>query len=586
MKVMLYLKPILLLFLGLLLTACKPSSPEEKAGVNSNGILNDTFTLSQSEFDALSADDQFVVANKALSTMYRGLPMDEFFNVPQGLANPEVKYSLFIEDLQRKLNTTLSSAEVKQAKALTFGQNDDVNTISVDESIPAMFISSDSESHPHQVTMAKAQSYPISKNQFTHWMSYFLANTIMFSPAREMESTDAQDIGRVLSYLELSIAADTPIRDTIRGWLNNLSRWRVSRSAENHALEMFELYLGIFNDTEEEQQNTINGGKACSAWLLTDNNADYQLKKDPFVEEGIESVKVFDNYISSCAELYDLVAGHPLVIPRVTEVIVNYFLDGSTAEAKQLLIQNIVNTGPVTFQDIFLPIIFSEEFLLNSERPKTFEENAFGFLHSMHWTPRSNSGNLDDRILDVMLDSTSNNNNMAVHNMGWAAMDSKIGRTPFLPMDSLSFATYHKAIRESVLLNNRAFDGRVHPKSKDYTEAAEPSEPPFTIKDGAFYIAGTENLKPELDGISVNDFIDLVFLSALGRRATSEETEGFKQEGTTRDYLRFYDEVLELRRSGGGDDEIYEYWVDDFAEIMLDYITRLPEFYYYRSVEG
>jgi hypothetical protein len=582
-----YLKNMLLLVLSLTLIACtQPESPEESAGVNNTGVLGLDFTLNQDEFDALSADNQFVVANKVLSTMYRGLPMDEFFDVSQGLTNPQVKDTSFINDLQRNLATRLTGAELQQARVLTFGQDDDATTVSVDESIPAMFISSDSDNHPHQVTMAKAQSYPISKNQLTHWMSYFLANTIMFSPAREMESTDEQDIGRVLSYLELSIAADTPIRDTIRGWLNNLSRWRVSRSAENHALEMFELYLGIFNDTEEEQQNTINGGKACSAWLLTDNDADYQLKKDPFVEEGVESVKVFDNFISSCAELYDLVSGHPLIIPRVTEVIVNYFLDGSTTEAKQSLIQNIVNTGPVTFQDIFLPIMFSKEFLLNSERPKTFEENTFGFLHSMHWTPRSNSGNLDDRILDVMLDSSSNNDSMAVHNMGWAAMDAKIGRTPFLPMDSLSFATYHKGVRESVLLNNRAFDGRVHPKRTDYTEAAEPREPPFTIRNGAFYIAGTENLKPELEGIGVNDFIDLVFLSALGRRATDEETEGFIAEGTARDYLRIYDDVLELRRSGGGDDEIYEYWVDDFAEVMLDYISRLPEFYYYRSVEG
>ncbi|MFT6260137.1 MAG: hypothetical protein ACJASH_000689, partial [Bermanella sp.] len=325
-----------------------------------------------------------------------------------------------------------------------------------------------------------------------------------------------------------------------------------------------------------------------SAWLLTDNGDDYQLKKDPYIDEGIESVKVFDNFISTCAELYDLVAGHPLVIPRVTEVIVNYFLDGSTSQAKQALIQNIVNTGPVTFQDIFLPIIFSEEFLLNSVRPKTFEENMFGFLHSMSWSPRAGSGETDRFMMNRMLNSGrfDSGADIGVHRMGWASMESKIGRTPFLPMDSLSFATYHKAIRESVLLNNRAFDGRNHPERTDFTEAAEPSEPPFTIENGAFYIAGTENLKPELDGISVHDFIDLVFLSALGRRATSEETEGFKQEGTTRDYLRFYDEVLELRRSGGGDDEIYEYWVDDFAEIMLDYISRLPEFYYYRSVEG
>ena len=173
--------------------------------------------------------------------------------------------------------------------------------------------------------------------------------------------------------------------------------------------------------------------------------------------------------------------------------------------------------------------------------------------------------------------------------MGWAAMDYKIGRTPFLPMDVLSFANYHKGMRESVLLNTRAFDGRNYPKTTDYTEAATPREPPIGIINGAFYIAGTENLKPELDNITVDDFIDLVFLTAAGRRASADEKAALIEEGQVRDYLREYEingeQVLSLRRGNGGNDELYEYWTDDYAQIMLDYLSRLPEFYYYRAVQ-
>ncbi len=222
--------------------------------------------------------------------------------------------------------------------------------------------------------------------------------------------------------------------------------------------------------------------------------------------------------------------------------------------------------------------------MLHNERPKTFEENTFGFLGSMHYTPRSRSGNLTTDVLDRLLDSTRRSTAISVDNMGWAAMDYKIGRLPFLPMDVLSFATYHKGIRESVLMNNRAFDGRSHPKAETYTEADTPREPPIEIHDGAFYLAGTENLKPELENLSVPEFIDFVFLTALGRRANDAETTAFIAEGERRDYLRVYDDVLSLRRAGGGNDEIYEYWADDYAEIMLDYISRLPEFYYYKSV--
>lgn len=568
----------------LVLNGCKPASPEEKAG-GGNLALTTGYTLNQSDFNVLSADEQFMVANKALSTMYRGLPLDQFFDLTQGLESPSVQYDNFISSTQVSLQTPLSQLERRNLDARILGLDDDVDTVEND-SIQGRFNTFDND-QPHQIYMARMQTYPLSKDQFVTWMSYFLANTIMFSPAREMDSTNSQDIVRVLGYLDGSLNADKPIRDVVRGWLHNLSRWRVSRSPENHALEMFELYLGIFNDTPEEIQNTINGGKACGSWYLTDNNADYQLLIDLTKPEGTKSYEVFGKFVTNCEDLYDVVAGHPRLIPRVIEVIVNYFMDGSSSSVKQNLIQSIVNSNPVTFNDVFLGVMFSKSFLLTSERVKTFEENALGFLNSMYWNPRANSGELGRGAIDSLLDSDrfDSGADIGVHRMGWAAMNYKIGRTPFLPMDVLSFATYHKAIRQEVLMNQRAYDGRSFPKETDFTEADEPRPAPFPIYAGAFYIEGTENLKPELDSLTAEEFIDFVFLTAMGRRATDVEVAAFIAEGdqTNRHYLTTDDDgVVQLRRSGGGVDELYEYWADDFAEIMLDYISRLPEFYYYR----
>lgn len=588
------------LALCLALSACSPTSPEDKAGNKEGSPLSYSFTLSQEEFDALSEDDQFMVANKVLSTMYRGIPMDEFFDLTQGLENPVVQYTDFINKTQIALQTPLTDDEKLALEKDIFGVSDDPSTEDVDESIPARFNSFDTR-YPEQLFMARNQTYPLSETQMIQWMSFFLANTIMFSPAREMDSTNTQDIDRVLAYLEGALSDGLTMRETVKGWLHNLTRWRVSRSPENHALEMFELYLGVFNDTPEEQQNTINGGKACSEWYLTDGDADYQLLKDNTQFGSSEPVKVFDQYIYDCDDLYDVVAGHPLLIPRMVEVISNYFLDGMDGADKQDVINDIVATGPETFQDVFMAVMFSKGFLLESERPKAFEENAFNFLHAMHWTPRAGSGALNSTVLDRLYD-IGRNDNISVENMGWAAMDYKIGRTPYLPMDVLSFASYHKGIRESVLLNNRAFDGRNHPQASTYTEAETPREPPFEIFNGGFYVAGTENLKPELENLSAEEFIDFIFLTALGRRADDVEMQAFLTEGgadikdesgtvidDNRDYLREYEDengelVLTLRRSGGGDDDLYEYWADDFAEIILDYISRLPEFYYYKSV--
>jgi hypothetical protein len=564
------------------LQACSPASPEEKAGDRAGSPLSYDFTLSQQEFDALSPDDQFMVANKVLSTMYRGIPADEFFDLTQGLENPVVQYSNFINRTQVALQNQLEPAEVVALNQDIFGVEDKSETADIDESIPARFTNIDNN-EPHQIFMARAHTYPISQNQFVQWMSFFLANTIMFSPAREMDSTNTQDIDRVLGYLEGALSDGRSMREIVRGWLHNLTRWRVSRSPENHALEMFELYLGVFNDTPEEQQNTINGGKACSEWYLTDNDADYQLLKDNTQFGVAEPVKVFNQYVYDCDDLYGVVAGHPLFIPRMVEVISNYFLDGMSAQKKQQVVSDIVSSGPETFQDVFMALIFSKAFLLESQRPKSFEENAFNFLHAMHWTPRSGSGDLGRDVLDRLYD-TSRNDNVGVHNMGWAAMDYKIGRTPFLPMDVLSFATYHQGMRESVLLNAKAYDGERYPEARDYTEAATPREPPIEIINGAFYVAGTENLKPELENLSGAEFVDFVFMTAMGRRATTEESTAFVSEGLGRNFL-FEDEFGVVRPTKTNGNSYWENLTDDYARLMLDYMSRLPEFYYYRAVQ-
>lgn len=571
-----------ILFCSISLAACKPSSPQDKADDREGGALSHSFTLSQSEFDGLSPEDQFMVANKVLSTMYRGVPADEFFDLTQGLDNPVVQYTNFINRTQSALQRDLSNSEIVALNQDIFGVVDNPETQDIDESIPARFTNIDNN-EPHQIFMARAHTYPISHNQFVQWMSFFLANTIMFSPAREMDSTNNQDVDRVLGYLEKSLTQGKSMREIVRGWMHNLSRWRVSRSPENHALEMFELYLGVFNDTPEEQQNTINGGKACSEWYLTDNDADYQLLRDNTQYGTAEPVKVFNQYVYDCDDLYDVVAGHPLLIPRLIEVISNYFLDGMSAAKKLAVVKNVAATNPETFDDVFLAIMFSKTFLLESERPKSFEENAFNFLHAMHWTPRSNSGALRSDVLDRLYD-TSRNDNIGVHKMGWAAMDYKIGRTPFLPMDVLSFASYHQAIRESVLLNTKAYDGERFPEARDYTEATIPREPPIEILNGGFYVAGTENLKPELENLSGAEFVDFVFLTAMGRFATTEESTAFVAEGIRRNFL-FEDEFGVVRPTKTNGNKYWEYYSDDFAEVMLDYMSRLPEFYYYRAVQ-
>jgi hypothetical protein len=58
----------------------------------------------------------------------------------------------------------------------------------------------------------------------------------------------------------------------------------------------------------------------------------------------------------------------------------------------------------------------------------------------------------------------------------------------------------------------------------------------------------------------------------------------FLEEGQRRNYLSVnVDGVIAPTKTDSN--KYWEYYSDDFAVIMLDYMSRLPEFYYYRAVQ-
>ncbi len=591
----------------LALVACQPEQPETLE--RKNALLDGDFMLSQSSFNSLSKEDQYMVANKILAPMMKGIAVDDFFETSNGLDNLNVKATNFVNNTLSALNTDLSTAQINAINQDIFGYdllNDD-GTPMMDEDGNTLSVQSKYRfdgSEPQQQLVARMYEMPISKNQFNAWMAYFLANTIMFSPAREMESTDSNDVYTVLSFLETELSAETPIRDIIRKWMPRQSRFRVARSPENQVLEIKENYLGIFNDLPEEIADTQSGAQACSEYYLTDDSEDYTLRSDP-ANKNTTQVLFQGYYVTTCEEVYDIVAGHPNVIPRVTEVLINYFLSGRPQSARHSLRNAIVEQEPTTFKQIFTGIIFSREFLLNTRRPKSFEENAMAFLHRAHWNAQANSGNMNrDGIRNVFASRSNNfrtNDKKNMTNMGQAPMEYKIGRYPDVPMDVLSFAAYHKAMREDILISQSSWSGSRHPDENDEL---------FPVYDGALYEAGWEKLKPSIENFDAEDLINFTFLMTLGRKATTEESitfdyisdsggnnqpaattvtgelEFFLMEGLRRG--KFYtddDDSICIRTDNGRCDGEREYNADDIMEIMLDYISRLPEFYYFSTVQ-
>jgi hypothetical protein len=537
---------------SMLVLGCDPGLPE---GSNDFAAGGSAVALSQGAFNTLSAEDQYMVANKLLGTMFRGVSAEDFFDLNAGVGNLQPNSATYLEDLKNALARNMSHAEVLAYDTIIDGLDAEGNPDPANAKYE-FDTRSDLESNRRskQLPLARIKEYPISRDMFVHWMAYVLTNTIMFSPAEEMESTDYTDIQNMYRFLVTNLDEGTPIRQIIRSNLPSLARWRVSRSPENHALEAYELYLGLF----ETEEDSYRGGIACKDLYLTSDADGYLIRRTDYPNTEPQLI-LGSNYITTCDDLYDVIAGHPLLIPRVTEAIFNYFVEvtGDNLDYRTQFINSIVASGPETFEDIFIAILFSREYLLNIERPKSFEENLMPLLDTLKWDPAANAGEVDEEIFRRMTEYDGAR--LDLGNMGWDTMTYKIGRIPSVPLDGLSFANYHRALRENLLMNDCSYRGGCNNGG-----------------DGLIF-DGSDAIKPVVEQMSAEEYIDFLFLNAMQRKATAvEKTDLMALYGPAPGLNHTQDiDGVTVVRSGRH---------DDIARITFDYISRLPEQYYFRAV--
>ena len=554
------------------LAACDPGVPSGQVGFAAGGAAA---PLSQAEFNSLSPEQQYQVASKLYGTFFRGLNAEDFFDMSDGMDNLRPKNTNFINDLRAKLSKDLTQDELNSYDRAIDGLDEDL--ANPDPSVARYLFDTrtdmESNQRPRQLPLARIKDYPISRDLYVNWMAFFLANTIMYSPAEEMESSDMQDVQRIYRFLYSNIKKKATIQEMVRSILPSLARWRIARTPQNFALEAFENYLGLFQDgslTEaEKQQNPIiatlpesieNAGIACRDLYLTRASDDYLIGQTDF-PNTTPLLILEESFVITCSDVYDVVAGHSSLTPRAVEVIINYFFPGHKLRDKRLAVrQAIISSGPQTYEDIFTAILFSKEYLLNTTRPRSFEEAFLPLLDSLKWDVKANSGELDERMFMRM--ASDQNSNLYLGNMNWNAMSLKIGRLPSVPLDALSFGNYHRAIRDSVLFNTGAYRGGVN-----------------AAGDGLIFTESGD-LRPFIEGLSVKEYIDYLFLNTLHRRATAtEKADLYDFLVNTRDYT-------DTTTVQGTDYEVIKsYQYNRFTVAVFDYISRLPEFYYFKSVE-
>lgn len=507
-------RAVLLLLATVALAACKPDSPSDGAD-NSNTSLFGAGTvsgaaepLSSSEYKQLPPEAQYAVANRLMGTFYKGVPVNEFLDLSQGLASPKMGAG----------GDFLNRTAIELTKELRdpgyYLQQADENYIF------------NSTRKPQELPLALMFDLPVSRDLFSHWMAYTLANTILFSPALEIDTADYFDVHRVYSKLVGRINSNATIREIIYDHMISQENWRRFRSPEDNTREMIEIYLGLFDRDDDVPKASV----ACKNWYLSSESQDYQLVIT--LNENSVPQKVLGQWVTNCFDFYRVVSNHPRVIARMVTVLVNLFFVDMTQAKRATLVQSIVNSNPTRFEHIFTAILFSREYLLNSERPRRFEETFFNIAHRMGWQPYR-------RFFSDLSNPSGGASNPTLYQMKQPVMALKLGRWADQPLDSLSFSYYHKLVRERLFLDRK----------NNPTNSNDAGWEPSFIETAS-----------DLDE---NDFIHYLFLSALSRKADSQE-------------LSVLSDVISDR--GYGNNRTSQ------AMIIFDYISRLPETYFNNSI--
>lgn len=541
--------------------------------------------LTDEDFKTLLPEQQYQVANKLLSTLYSGITVDEFFDLKAGTYQPVTRGTFLLSDVQRLWGEALEPDDKLSIDRMILGSDE------VDLPDGAIVESSFQfgRNKARELPLARIYSYPVSRDKSSLWMAWHLANTILFSPATELASVGMTDVRNIVRRLETAIHNDRAVRDTVYEHMRSVENWRRFRSPEDNTREMLEIFLGM----EDLDSEVPAASAACRDWYLTDESDGYQLSYTDYPNQQAQTV--LDQSIVSCNDFYAVVANHENLMPTIAKTLVSYFFSSHPPELQSQIVQQLVQANPLTFRELFAPILFSRIYLLETEKILGYEELYLGTAKRMGWRARE----------DVFMGMVSGQGGLTrsyMSEMAWPAMSRKIGRQLTVPTDSLSFANYHKGFREDLVMRPYHWarelgvrepeppipqplvpppDGASEQAIMDYQTVLALNEETISFMsdtERALYESDLQqyNILTELYEkvvkLDLPEFIDYLFLTVAMRRAQASETETLIELFDTNGYLRIEEEGAYLNKWNR----------QSAAELVMDYLTRIPETYYHQ----
>lgn len=486
--------------------------------------------LTNANYNRLNETQKLQIADKLLSTL--------FFGYPLKMLQEKIASGSFIESIRSALETDTTDKEWLENYII---DEDIFRQVSYNEQVAVDILT-------RFYAMKKLDGYFLK-----NWTAYILTQTIMFSPAYELESTHTPNIARVYNRLVSMLNVESGMRYITYVHMMSEDNWRRFRSPEDNGREMMEIFTLDMDDS-----HVPLAGQALKNWKLDRDNDTLVVS----LNENRQPLSLFGTTIYNGDDFYREMAKSDLFTKGVTTRLVSFFFPNADAGKKAQITNTLVSSSPETWQDILLQIVFSEEYLLNSSRAKSAEELFFSLAKKMDFKHRR---------------STLHEFKYSLEEMHQASMKYKLGKLKRVPLDTLSFANYHKYIREHIALR------KSNPKKQDAYDAWDRQG-----WDESFIANENFNFDEGNEVASLNSLIHYLFKATISRTATSAELALFgehmlvEEAGEQKLYYTF-----DMFRTHDDPVKQKQYREDNkrnIAVIVLDYISRLSETYTFKEV--
>jgi len=391
-----------------------------------------------------------------------------------------------------------------------------------------------------------------------NWVAYIVTQTIMFSPAYELSSSHNPDIANVYNRLVTMLDNESGMRYITYIHMMSENNWRRFRSPEDNGREMLEIYLHDANDS-----HVPYAGRALKNWKLNTDSDTLEIS----LNQNTEDLSVLTDFfggepVITGEDFYRELAKSDRFTLGVTRRLVDFFFPEKSISKRQQITNAIVSSTPETWQDILLQILFSKEYLLHNNRGQSAEETFYSLAKKMGYRHRRGTFQKFKEKLEDMHQAT---------------MKYKLGKLERVPQDTLSFAHYHKYIRENILMR------QANPEQNDPDSWNYHGWMPGFIASDHF------DANPADHTASLHSFVDYLFESTIARKATADEHALFKnhmieQRDGENLFRRWEFNMFETYDDPNKQLKKQEERKSRIARVVLDYISRLDAVYRQKEV--